>query len=85
MGLKTVAIETGRWLLVEKHENDLYRGNGKPGLTTRMAVAEGRLDDHDDVMGKLDKQGTRIIWLLVSVLVTLITLLGTELVRMVMK
>ena len=29
---------------LERHERDLYRGNGKPGLTTRMEKAEQSLD-----------------------------------------
>lgn len=30
------------WLVraVRKHDDDLYRGNGRPGLTTRVAVCE---------------------------------------------
>ena len=30
--------------LIEQHDKDLYRGNGKPGLTTRMQIAEDRVD-----------------------------------------
>lgn len=30
--------------LVEQHDKDLYRGNGKPGLTTRMQITEDRVD-----------------------------------------
>ena len=26
--------------LLERHEKDLYRGNGKPGITTRMEKVE---------------------------------------------
>lgn len=26
--------------MLQEHDRDLYKGNGKPGLTTRMAIAE---------------------------------------------
>ena len=68
-------------LMVDKHEQDLYRGNGKPGLTTRMAGAEGRLDNHDTLMAKLERQGGRMIALLISTLVSILTLLIVELVK----
>lgn len=34
--------------LVDKHEQDLYRGNGKPGITTRLERSEDRLDSLED-------------------------------------
>lgn len=30
--------------LLYQHDQDLYRGNGKPGLTQRAAAVENRLD-----------------------------------------
>ena len=32
---------------VRKHDDDLYHGNGKPGITTRIQVCEEKLEDHD--------------------------------------
>jgi hypothetical protein len=31
--------------LVRQHDKDLYRGNGKPGLTTRMEVVETKQEN----------------------------------------
>lgn len=31
--------------MVDRHDQDLYRGNGKPGLTTRMQMAENEIRD----------------------------------------
>ena len=30
--------------LVYKHDDDLYKGNGKPGITTRLALVESTVD-----------------------------------------
>lgn len=43
------------WDLLGQHDRDLYRGNGKPGLTTRMQQAEDRLDGIDGKDGRMDK------------------------------
>jgi hypothetical protein len=34
--------------MVERHDQDLYRGNGKPGLTERMRMAEKEIEDMVD-------------------------------------
>lgn len=67
---------------VDRHDRDLYRGDREsPGLTVRMAGVEGRLDNHDKMMTKLEKQGGRILALLVSTLVSILALLIAELVK----
>lgn len=49
--------------MVQRHEKDLYRGNGKPGLTTRMALME-------DCVEKISKNLNKITWLIVSSAIT---------------
>lgn len=49
--------------MVHRHERDLYRGNGKPGITTRVALLE-------DIVDKISRNLSKIIWLLVSAIVT---------------
>ena len=51
--------------MVRKHENDLYRGNGKPGLTTRMALTEERVE-------KIEAQFFQIKWMFVGIFLTVI-------------
>lgn len=45
--------------LVQRHDKDLYYGNGKPGLTTRMALME-------DCVNKISRNLSKIVWLIVS-------------------
>lgn len=78
---------------VEKHDCDLYYGNGKPGITTRMALAERAIDDNressekevEDVKEdmkefKKDAKSTRMMMLGV-----ILTVLGEIVVKLVMK
>lgn len=65
---------------VQKHDDDLYRGNGKPGLTTRMAVCEERIDDVKESFDKLMAHQSRMTWLALG---TLLTVLGDILVNLV--
>jgi len=55
--------------MVFRHEKDLYRGNGKPGLTTRMQQAEDCLDIHTEQI----RDTKRMFW---AIIVLLLTLLG---------
>lgn len=73
-------MSNGQQNIWERHEQTLYRGNGKPGLCTRMQQAEDRLDSGDDRMSAQDaridnfvKMGWAIILLLVSCLAGIIT------------
>lgn len=68
--------------MVYKHDDDLYRGNGKPGLTTRMAVSEERIEDVKEV---LDKLSSNQIKMMLLVLGTLLTVLGDIFVHVVVK
>ena len=49
--------------LVYKHDQDLYFGNGKPGLTTRIAVMEHTLE-------QITRNLTKIVWLIVGGIIT---------------
>lgn len=40
---------------VERHERDLYRGNGKPGITTRLQTLE---DDVKDILEAIKERET---------------------------
>lgn len=51
---------------VAKVEKDLYHGNGKPGLTTRIAMSE-------ETVEKIAKNLGRLVWLGVSTLLVIIT------------
>jgi hypothetical protein len=60
--------EIGRRLA--KLEQDLWHGNGKPGITIRIAVLENRQDDTEEAMNKIDealdkwgKKTDRLSWL----------------------
>lgn len=54
--------------VVTKHDQDLYRGNGKPGLTTRTAVLESEVEA---VKQDVTDIKTRQAQILVAVLATL--------------
>jgi len=41
---------------VERHDKDLYFGNGKPALTIRMEIGEERLDTQDKALTELKEQ-----------------------------
>ena len=68
--------------MVQKHDDDLYRGNGKPGLTTRVAVCEERIDGVKELLEKLTANQSKMTWL---VLATLLTVLGDIFVNVVKK
>jgi hypothetical protein len=41
---------------IERHERDLYRGNGLPGLTTRIQIVEGRMERFEKWLTDSDKR-----------------------------
>jgi hypothetical protein len=53
---------------VQQHDKDLYRGNGQPGLTTRMAQAEGRITNVEKVQASIDAKFWAIILMLLVTL-----------------
>lgn len=61
---------------VEKHDCDLYYGNGKPGITTRIALAEKEIVDvrEDMTEFKKDAKATRnmVIGLILAAVVQII-------------
>lgn len=48
---------------VERHEKDLYYGNGRPGITTRISMNE-------DMVQRIDRNLSKITWMLLAVLLT---------------
>lgn len=66
--------------LVGKHDQDIYRGNGKPGLTTRILQQEEAMEQQKEEMDKRDKRDEKlknwIVSLVFLVLATLFTLIG---------
>lgn len=49
--------------MVDRHDQDMYRGNGKPGITTRIAILE-------DCVEKISRNLSKIVWIFVSGFVT---------------
>lgn len=54
--------------MVLRHEKDLYRGNGKPGLCTRIQTEEDRMDATEKRIDGIDKKFGAIIVLLLTIL-----------------
>lgn len=62
--------------LVRRHDKDLYRGNGKPGLTTRMARQEDAMEVAIDRLDKSDKRQDRTQSMFWAIILLLLTILG---------
>lgn len=58
---------------VNRHEKDLYRGNGKPGLTTRMAVVE-------DAVERIGSNLSKIVWLLIGGFITMLSAVTADII-----
>lgn len=58
---------------VDKHDTDLYKGNGKPSLTIRTNNLENRMDARDK---KDDRMHGYVVTGLFLLLATFLTLLG---------
>jgi hypothetical protein len=55
--------------MVERHEKDLYRGNGLPGITTRMQSAENRLNSIERLIAEqASKRDTKLNLVLAGIL-----------------
>ena len=52
--------------LVRRHDQDLYRGNGKPGVTTRLQQGEDRMTALEKRMESIDFKFWAIITLLIA-------------------
>jgi len=59
--------------------NDVYFGNGKPGLTTRMQSAEERQDAMDLRCDKADKDLANTRKMFWAIIVLLLSILGSTL------
>lgn len=53
--------------IVEYHDIDLYKGRGKldPPLTERTSLLE-------DIVGKLNKNLSKIVWLIIATLISVV-------------
>jgi hypothetical protein len=56
----------------ERHEKDLYRGNGLPGITTRMANAEKSINALQDILHEMKTQRDTKMNLVLGGIITLI-------------
>lgn len=66
--------------LVEQHDKDLYRGNGKAGITTRLETTEQRLDLLEEYNQKRENRLDRKINLLIAAALSLTGALITALI-----
>lgn len=57
---------------LSKMETDLYYGNGKPGITTRLATLEDHMNDSKDRLKSIDNKFWAMISLLLATLVGVI-------------
>ena len=58
--------------LVDKHEQDLYRGNGKPGITTRLQQLEDCVDSLEAYNTERDRKIQTRMNLLIGALFSLV-------------
>lgn len=56
--------------IVRRMEKDLYYGNGKPGICTRMEVAEGHIEGVTERLDNIDKKFWALILLALTILGT---------------
>lgn len=63
-------------VLLHRIERDMYYGNGKPGICTRMEVAEGDIADVTKRLDNIDKK----FWALILLA---LTILGTDIAELV--
>jgi hypothetical protein len=61
-------VEQSRYIaeMVERHERDLYRGNGLPGLTTRIKTVEDKQMDYEKAQAIRDNKVTTRLNLLIG-------------------
>ncbi len=51
--------------MIDRHDQDLYRGNGKPGLTTRIQMLENELmavNEREDRRAKKSDRIEILVW-----------------------
>lgn len=53
-------MESEQTRMLYRHDQDLYRGNGKPGITQRMAAVENSVLKLEEREEKKDAQAGRI-------------------------
>lgn len=57
------------WKKFEKHDQDLYHGNGKPGLTVRMELAEKEIFDMKEDIKEHRRDSKQIKMMLLGAIV----------------
>lgn len=67
---------------VDRHDCDLYYGNGKPGITTRIALAEGEIKTVKDTVDEIKRDSKAMKMMIISLILTVI---GEIIVRLVVK
>lgn len=67
-------MDNEQYRMLLRHEQDLYRGNGKPGLTTRMALMEDCVDKIDEAIQKSNRKTDQLSWLVAIGIGIVITL-----------
>jgi hypothetical protein len=65
---------------VEKHDDDLYRGNGKPGLTVRVALNEQEIATVKETVDEIKSDSKAMKRMLIGLI---LTILGEIAVRLV--
>lgn len=63
---------------VTKLEKDVIHGNGLPGLTTRMAIQEERMDKTDKNVKSIDNKFWAIVLMLITVMAGLAVDIGLK-------
>lgn len=68
--------------MVRKHDEDLYRGNGKPALTVRMALCEQEIKAVKEIVEEIRKDSKAIKMMVLSVI---LAIAGDIIVKLVIK
>lgn len=66
LNFRLCALEDEYKVKVDKHDQDLYRGNGKPGITTRVLMTE-------ETVSSINRNLAKVVWLGAA---TLMSVLG---------
>lgn len=69
--------------MVRRHDRDLYRGNGKPGITTRLTQSEDAMDAAMDRIERSEKRQEQIAKMFWAIILMFFTILGGIVTEMV--
>lgn len=51
---------------VDQHDQDLYRGNGKPGITTRILNNEKDIETVNDIVKEIKSDLRKVVWFVLA-------------------